>query len=451
VWGDWHVQTFLEINLPTLLAPRNLPVFAKLLPSDYLIYTTYRDRERIKRAPLFREFARLVDVTFIELSEVDIKAPTFTHNWVWDKGRLKALATGSMAMVMPPDVAWSNGSLGHLAELVAQGKSAIFLNWHLRAVSETFIPQFFDLYHQQNRPIAVSGRELVRLTMENIHPLCCAYLRDSPAFPYHSEMIFWPIAGQGLLMHVFALIPFLFDPAEFQLTENKSIVDIGDPSRLHCVEDSDDVFMTSLAPIGKDNVWYQRNGGIDPIRFGKWWTYYDSPSNDHLAVVPFRLHYAEIDNSVWRRTELGARHLIRRLVSNRELYRLYIAARRLGCAHAAQLLAAAMHLGLGPLLVRRLGPVTAFIPRDEAFGHRWEEIADTLLHPDNTQSFLEFLRAHFVSSANLGAGSTVGSEEDGAAALPEVFELGEPFRTGAHTVHTVEKLLCAAPLVRELA
>src|SRR5262245_21071434 len=440
VWGEWHVRTFLEVNLPTLLAPGNLPAFTRLLPTRYLIYTPARDRERLERSRLFRELTQVTEVSFVELQEKDIKAPTYTHNVIWDNGRTEALARQSIAMVMPPDVAWADGSLGHMADLVMQGKSAIFLNWHLRAVSDTFIPQFLDLYHCQDQPISVPSRDLVALTFENIHPLCCAYFRDSDCFPYHSEMIFWPIAGQGLLMHVFALIPFLFDPAQFKLTENKSIIEIGDAARLHFVSDSDDVFMTSLAPIGKDNVWYQRNGRLNPVLFAKWWTYYDSPSNDHLVIHPFRLHYSEMDERVWRAAELQARQLIRRLMVTRELYRVFLAARQLECSRAAKLIASAMHLGLGPLLARELRPMTIFVPHDSAFGDEWEEIANTLLHPANRRLFVAFLKAHFRPSS-----------EDLATAMSGIVDhsmLGEPIHTGAHTVFRIRRLLGAVPLAR---
>jgi hypothetical protein len=441
VWGDWHVQCFLDLNLPTLLAARNLPAFTKLLRTDYLIYTTARDWQRIRRAPLFRELAKLVNITFVELHEADIKTPMQTHNLVWDKGRVAALATGAMAMVMPPDVAWSDGSLAHIAELVERGRSAIFLNWHLRAVAETFIPQFLDLHSGGDLPISVSGRELVSLAIENIHPLCCAYLRDSTAFPHHPEMIFWPIAGQGLLMHVFALIPFIFDPSEFQLTANKSIADLGDVSRLHFVADSDDVFMASLAPLGKDRDWYQRNARIDPVRFAQWWTYYDSPSNDHLARVPFRLHFAEVDETLWRRAEHEALNLIRRLSANRELYRIYVAARRLECARAAQLIAASIHLGVGSVLARRLEPMTVFLPRDEAFGSQWEEISGMLLNPGNKKVLIEFLRAHFAPSPDLEKTNSRPSERLDSDGDAELHKLDAGFRAGAHTVYPIRRLL----------
>ena len=440
VWGDWHVDAFLEVNLPTLLAPSNIPDFVKTLPTKFHVYTTARDQVRLARNPLFRKFADTVNIAFVELKGSDISKPIATHNWIWDQGREEALKTNSMAMVMPPDVAWSDGSMGHMAKLVEQGKSAIFLNWHLRAVSDTFIPQFLDLYHEANQPVSISGRDLVSLTIENIHPLCGAYLRDSRCFPYHSEMMFWPVPGQGLQMHVFALIPFLFDPAEFQLNENKTIIDMGDVSRLHCVADSDDVFMTSLAPIGKDDLWYQRNRTFDPVLFAKWWTYYDSPTNDYLAKEPFRLHFAAIDGDDWHRVEMHARQLIRRIMTTRDLFRIYLAAEGLECRYAAQLISAAIHLGLAPLLARDLVPMTVFLPHDAAFGERWDAMADALLHTSNKSGFLEFLKAHFIPTAKLVDEKSVAAER-----FRKLNGVGEPAQAGSHSVQVVRKVLGKVP------
>ena len=435
VWGAWHVETFLEINLPTLMAPGNFPAFARGVDTHFIIYTPPGDQQRMRESPLFRELLRTVRVEFVDLTPRDIEAPIATHNRIWDAGRSEAIETRAMAMVMPPDITWSDGSLAHLAALMQAGKTAIFLNWHLRAVAETFIPQFRALSRGADQPIALSGRELVRLTVANLHPLCAAYLSDSRAYPYHSEMMFWPVPRQGLLMHVFALIPFVFDPAEFELNDKKLLVAMGDPSRLHCVKDSDDLFMTSLASIGKDSLWYRHNSPVDPVRFAMWWSYYDSPSNDLLMREPFRLHYAACDEADWRRTELGARRTLLRLLAGRELYRIYLAAQELGCRHAAQLIAAAMHLGLAPLLARPLRATSVFLPEDEAFGGRWEEIADELLRPGNTREFIAFMRAHALPSAEL--------TEDSAArlGLPAGFDLDQAVPTGEHRVYAVPSLL----------
>src|SRR5581483_9365276 len=53
VWGTWHIEAFLEVNLPSLLAPGNLPVLAARHQTEYFIYTTAEDIPRIESSPAF--------------------------------------------------------------------------------------------------------------------------------------------------------------------------------------------------------------------------------------------------------------------------------------------------------------------------------------------------------------------------------------------------------------
>ena len=43
VWGTWHTDTFINLNLPSLLAPGNLPAFASRIDTTYVIGTSVSD------------------------------------------------------------------------------------------------------------------------------------------------------------------------------------------------------------------------------------------------------------------------------------------------------------------------------------------------------------------------------------------------------------------------
>jgi hypothetical protein len=47
-WGGWHRGTFLNANLPTMLAPGNLPALAVGVDCEYLIYTTAKDAAELE-------------------------------------------------------------------------------------------------------------------------------------------------------------------------------------------------------------------------------------------------------------------------------------------------------------------------------------------------------------------------------------------------------------------
>lgn len=394
VWGQWHVQTFIDMNVPTMLAAGNLPAFAALVDTTYAIYTPARDRARMEAAPSIRRMMEVVRVEFRDLTDDEIGAPVATHHHVWNQVMEQARAEAGYVLLMPPDVAWSDGSLGHLAGLIVAGKEAMFLNWHVRSVADTFIRTFLaDHEPSADCAIAVPSRDLVRRSLEHVHPMTGAYLRDSRYFPFHPEMIFWPVEGEGLLMHILALVPFVFRADALELLPTRLVGRMGSRDKLHFVVDSDDLYMVSLAELNKDADWYAADARLSYPTVAKWWLYYDSPANDPLVDRPYRLHFAEPTPAKWRRAEASARLAIHGMRSAREVLRLAQAAEHLGCKVAARILHCVVQTGLAKALAGSGEALLVQIPEDAALGAAAGRI-DDLLAPINRALLLNALRAH---------------------------------------------------------
>ena len=68
VWGYRFVRQFLEVGLPTLLAPGNVPALAATLPTRFIILSSLDDEDFIRHHPTFR---RLCDVCQTEIRLID--------------------------------------------------------------------------------------------------------------------------------------------------------------------------------------------------------------------------------------------------------------------------------------------------------------------------------------------------------------------------------------------
>jgi hypothetical protein len=396
VWGPRHVQSFIDLNVPSLLANGNIPAFGAEIDTTYIIYTPETDRLTIESSSAFRRLREFIRIEFRELSENDIGAPIDTHNRIWRRGIDDATAAETFILFMPPDVIWSNGSLAHLASLISAGKHAIFANWHLRVVSESFVPAF-RLAHRpdENDAIAVDARSLVRLSIEHAHPMVAAHMHDSPFFPHHPEMIFWRIEQEGLLMHVLALAPLIFRPDLLRLSSTHMLADAPDPSRLHYVTDSDNLHMVSLTELAKDIDWYCVDRRLNPSSVADWWQLYDSPAIDLLARTPFRLHFAQPTESKWRQTELRARMTMHRVIAARELWRIATKARERGCYRAAEVLSFAVQTGLAHRIIPSAKARVLHIPTDEALASMWEQ-RDFFFAESNRRALVKFLRSQCI-------------------------------------------------------
>ena len=67
LWGERFRRYFLDLCLPTLLSPGNLPTLATAQRSKFLIFTYSDDIAAIKLAPIFALLEKYVDPVFLEI------------------------------------------------------------------------------------------------------------------------------------------------------------------------------------------------------------------------------------------------------------------------------------------------------------------------------------------------------------------------------------------------
>jgi hypothetical protein len=395
VWGDWHLSAFFSLNIPTLLAAGNLPAFTDECDVTYDIYTRAEDVEKIKRSQGFRWMQRLVTTRVSTISDEGMADPIRAHRDIWFEAVETAKRLRANVLLMPPDVAWSDGSFRHVGKLLRQGKKVIY-NFYLRVVSDTFTRDFIERYRNPTGVIAIEPREMVDLSMRHIHPLMAAYTRNCEHFPHHPEMVIWPVRGEGLLLRVLARECLLYDPGSYDLNA-RALVD-GHPNKdeIEFVSDSDDFFAVSLAPLGKDIEWCLQRQKIEYTWLSRWWLHYDSALNDLVAGTKIRIHYAEPTPSKWRQIEFSSDLFVRRAAMHREALRTWRALHELKCERAAELLAMAIHTGAIMHLTPARGRLVVFAPSDEAFDLIPEQLFENVLRGSGGHNLEQLIRAHLV-------------------------------------------------------
>jgi hypothetical protein len=293
----------------------------------------------------------------------------------------------------------------------------------LRAVSESFLPSFDRDHVPSDLPaITIPPRQLMALTLRHMHPLQCAYLRDSPQFPFHPEYVFWPVPGEGLLMRSLATTVLVFHAAEYPLNPHFSLAEVKNPDEVAFVTDSDEMAAISLTPLVKDRDWYFEEQRADLDEIGAWWIRFDGPAHQALSRQQFRFHAGPSSEAAWRAVERQADFFVTQALIAREMIRLGRELRRLGCFQAADLLATALYAGRLRRRWRWRGPVTVFAPTDAAFRKSPPDLCRDLVSPGTERRLIDFIQGHVVAgdatSASLvtvGGGRIV--REDGADGL----------------------------------
>ena len=198
----------------------------------------------------------------------------------------------------------------------------------------------------------------------------------------------------------------MIDTERPQANQYCNAVDSANPSLLHVAADFDDMLMLSLAPLFKDFHVYIPHHAVQPIDLARVSLH---PANDNPFVKQFaahqiRLHYDGFDanrcaDSKDVPTVLSAAFFMR------EFLRVWNTAQANGCSLASQ----AMSIGLVATSLasrwRHDGPVTAYIPTDDAFGNRgWDTLA-AVVAPERGDDLERMICNHVVEGVTSGSAS----------------------------------------------
>lgn len=370
------------MQLPTLLAPGNLPALHAVAPTSYRIHTSETDKPRFEEHPGIAALRQILPVEIATSPDDAFKHPVETHLGIWRDGVSRARAVGAHFMALPADMLWADGAFGHLAQRLAAGEVAVYALF-MRVVHETITEALG--WRSGGPPLpfgALPPRELVGLALRHIHPLLAAYRRDSEHFPFHPEYIIWPVPGEGVLMRSLATTALIFDPQHCAVDHHFSLLEGADLERVGFIDDSDQLFGVSLTPLTKDVNWFFTRQTADIETIGAWWNVFDGYAHDHLADHAIRFHAAAPTETAWRRAELRSNFLVGQSRTARELIRIGRFLRSMGYSAASEYLAMAIMLGRLRRMWRWQGPFTIFCPSEAALTALAKRTGEVAVSPE---------------------------------------------------------------------
>ncbi len=439
LWGDWHRELFLGSNVPTMLSPGNLPALIAGIDCEYLVYTTPQDALKMTRNGTFQRLRSIVPVSLKLFMPSKTKNIFNLHHEIWRKATERARQQQAFILLMPPDVAWADGSFARLRNALISGKRAIFMTYP-RVASETMVPALAERFPRDaGEAMIVPPKDLMTLAITHIHPLMAAYDRAATHFPIHPEMILWPIEGDGFLLRLLARELFCFEPGRYALNAQSLIAHTPPDDEIHVFSDSREFLGVSFTPLWKDMEWYLAPRRLDPLSVGRWWIDYDSPMNDRLSAVNLRFTCGMVEESRWRLAEARADALLTHLRSAREFVRVLMTLDRMGLARAAAFLASALRAyGLACRWPHR-GPFVILAPTDNAFVRaQFKRFPGDGMSAGETRELIE---AHVAALHNiklLDAGTEITTLR-GQRIRIQAVELAQP--CGSHVLLPIETLL----------
>ena len=310
VWGREYTRTFLEVTLPSLLAPGNIPSVPNLAECVYRIYTTPEDAAVIRGSVAYAMLGELVVVEFVQLRTRNANKHVASSDCYRD-GLLAASRARAAVFTAVPDVVFADGGLSSIVKLLRAGKRAVLV-MGLRAVKESLVPGLLARFEERGT-IVIRPPQLVRLLASHLHPIAEAHLYEGDTAGFHPAVLCWKIADEGFLLHSFHLHPIAVYPAEIPMNFSGTIDDdliqaaAFRDDEVHIVADSDEFLCVELSARNQmiPTPLTRRTRDI-----ASWVARTTSASHRSFVRTPMRYHTGGTAGAAWLTGETRARQAV---------------------------------------------------------------------------------------------------------------------------------------------
>ncbi len=217
VWGETYTHQFLDLSLPSLLAPGNLPALAA---RQRVMLTIFASRESIAMLEVAEAFATLRDhaeVICVEIPDALIEQttrsdyPTLVRYRITDQlvaaqhqiALIMAAARGAGVLFLAPDWVLSDGCLRTIQSGL-EAEREIFVTPIILA-DRNRLADALVAHTRADGVLSVSGAELARHSAASLHEIWRQFVptvKGHVARQFPSTMI-WPFSATGFVLHSF--------------------------------------------------------------------------------------------------------------------------------------------------------------------------------------------------------------------------------------------------------
>lgn len=301
VWGNNHTDLFVNVGLPSLLAPGNIPGLRDVGECRFFVHTRPEDEARLSGAASFRHLARLMPVE-IRFIRDPIVNPYITMSDCHREIMRLAAAQDIPAVFPSPDHIWGDGSMVRMERLAEAGKTAIHLAG-VRLDRDPFIKCLGD-WRSADGTLAIPPRQLVRLALAHRHRIAHLHFWQRADADVGDQLnpsnLFWRVGNDGLIAHCFHLHPLMVHAQvrdiEFSGTIDDDLVSRACPdfSRQYVVSDSDEILNFEISGPEHAIPATGSKGSIASVCH--WMVFHTSPVHRHLFRQAIKLHSADLSD-----------------------------------------------------------------------------------------------------------------------------------------------------------
>ncbi len=284
-WGDAYIAELLDLTLPALLAPGNLPVLADAFDVEFVMVTEARAFGWVQTHPSFRAIERICPARLVACDDLIVSRNMYGHSLTHALHRgfedLGAAMCEWNLLFLNSDFVLADGSYATLVEALRAGDRLIFAPSYC-VNSEQVLPALRHRLDPASGAMSVSKREMAALILDARHNSIRAKTVNARIFHMDvSDQFYWYVDEHTLLGRQFpiALVAMrpqraYLDPISFWDYATLSMAAPSLPRRV--LGDSDEFLMLELR---------QQDRFLDLMRVGE----------PKIADVAARLGYMTVD------------------------------------------------------------------------------------------------------------------------------------------------------------
>jgi hypothetical protein len=349
-WGPTYREYFVDLCLPSLLAPGNFPLLRAGDGHRILIATTKDDWTAIEHLPIIETMRRHVSPVILEIDPPVLTRPgsfdaIMQQNYCQKLLVEAAYDARAYACMLWPDTLLSDGLVAALQRWISEGYELVLFA-SLRHTQEEVLAELrargilsVDTKHSTtSRALTITPRVLTDISVRHLHPEVSVYEISDSRLPIYPAFFFSKVPGdRGIIIHTFNGQPILMNFAAIERHDVECLnhgifehvyVDRNFSScKVHFVRDSDEFGVLSLTPaavgvlpdpmIARRGRLRERLALLCRLRAA---AIMQTSHNRHrlrrdLFRVPIRWHPGDIDD-VWHRQEKAFDVLIERAVGD---------------------------------------------------------------------------------------------------------------------------------------
>jgi hypothetical protein len=225
VWNQDYLNLFLDVVIPSYLAPGNLPRVAQDHSITTLIHTNREGAQIIRSHPIY---AKLNAIAPVQIEEYVDTLPSSTGKYnimssCHEKAILTFLERKSIAIMAMPDIVISNHSLFTACTKLSEKKKVVIYSCFLRVVKETFVPTVMAHYWDaKTQTLTINHRELLSFSRDHLHPCSQSQSLHHPLTNEWASIHFIQISPHCILAKSFHFHPYIMDLRQTRSTQSLS-------------------------------------------------------------------------------------------------------------------------------------------------------------------------------------------------------------------------------------